>query len=100
MAPPLRRISFDDLCPLLAKEAGGYTLWVGAGAAIAIREGLPTWDALTHDLLRDGGMPQPAGWEIWEMLRRLAYVAAPSGARKGQSDDRGIARSKIVTVLS
>jgi hypothetical protein len=43
--------NFDDVCKKLATTQGGFTLWIGAGASIALTDGeTPTWANLVHDL--------------------------------------------------
>ena len=48
--------TFDQLCKYLADLGGGYTLWVGAGASIALTKGAtPGWGQLVKDIADDHG---------------------------------------------
>jgi hypothetical protein len=54
--------TFNDLCSYLAHDGGGFTLWVGAGAAIAASAGRsPGWQALVDSIASSAGIPAPAG---------------------------------------
>jgi hypothetical protein len=53
------RISFEELCQRLATDAGGYTLWIGAGASIASTRGrTPGWNNLISEIRAAYGFPE------------------------------------------
>jgi len=69
---------FATVCRLLATEAGGYTLWVGAGAAKAVAS-VPTWAELTDGLLAESTSATPEHWSTLEMPGRLEYLSNELG---------------------
>jgi hypothetical protein len=71
-------MKFRDLCKLLATDKGGYTLWVGAGAARAVAGtdmDLPVWPELTEQLLKLAGGPTPPHWTALEAPDRLEIIS-------------------------
>lgn len=52
------RMPFKSLCEVLATDRGGFTLWLGAGASIALSGGkTPSWRVLVDRIRTDHGLP-------------------------------------------
>ncbi|WP_437545647.1 hypothetical protein WME97_40060 [Sorangium sp. So ce367] len=68
------KISFDGLCEKLATTAGGFTVWLGAGASMAVTGGAtPTWTTLVDQLWQvSGGRPSERFPDMPQELERLA----------------------------
>src|SRR4051812_44918488 len=75
-------MTFAELCKLLATDAGGDTLWGGAGSAgagVGQEVMLPTWFELTDSLLKKAGTETPLHWSALEMPDRLEFLSDQLG---------------------
>ncbi len=71
-------LPFPKLCEFLATTHGGYTVWFGAGAGIAMtRGGSPSWSSLVAGLTVEVDLP--AGWESLDYPSRLDWLASQKG---------------------
>jgi hypothetical protein len=75
--------SFDGLCRYLAREGGGYTLWVGAGASIAASKGAtPGWDKLVKDIATAHQIALPLSDDMPSQLEVLSDKIGHAAFRK------------------
>ncbi|MDP9037207.1 MAG: hypothetical protein M3O50_20610 [Myxococcota bacterium] len=73
------KLSFENLCDYLATPGGGYTLWIGAGAAMAATSGrMPSWGRLVSDLSQNM-INLPANWPMLSFQAQLDRIASAMG---------------------
>lgn len=71
-------LSFDRMCTFLATTHGGYTVWLGAGAAMALTKGgAPSWTKLVDDLTI--GHRRPQNWDSVDYPSKLDWVSSELG---------------------
>jgi hypothetical protein len=71
-------LTFDSFCDYVATRGGGYTLWIGAGAAIATTGGrAPSWQGLVQEMSH--GMTHPREWDALPMPAKLDQIACVMG---------------------
>jgi hypothetical protein len=115
------KYSFDELCDYLATTGGGYTLWAGAGAAIAATRGAcPTWNELVAGieastahataLISDSsdfptrleGLSETVGHARFrkELRTRLIDVITPSKIDVGNALDQAVIAARAGALVS
>lgn len=73
-------MNFTQLCEFLATKGGGYTLWVGAGASIALTGRTPSWKKLVHDLVMERtGKRRPRAWASLDYPDKLEWISGKIG---------------------
>jgi len=92
----MKELSFDKLCELLATSRGGYTLWIGAGAAKALCPKAPTWRELSEGIRGKAGAP-PEEWKGWEFPRQLEWLASKLGHQVFRAELRKALVEPMVT---
>jgi hypothetical protein len=72
--------TFTELCEYLAHRGGGYTLWIGAGASVALTKGAtPLWSPLVDSIAASHGLLPSGGWAEVEMADRLERISQTIG---------------------
>lgn len=93
-------MKFEQLCRYLATKGGGYTLWIGAGAARAVTRGAtPTWGPLVDGFLdsyKDRLAKLPPTWSVLDMPSRLDFISS----RIGHAEFRRYLRLRIVDAIT
>ncbi len=61
-------MEFDAFCDRIATKEGGFTLWVGAGAAHALKRRVPLWGQLVEELVDEAFWEESVEERIEEKL--------------------------------
>ncbi len=87
-----------DLTAYLATTGGGYTLWIGAGASVALTSSAtPTWGALVDQIASHHSLLPEGGWGSTEMADRGVVCArAPRSATPHTPRSRFMRRSMVL----